>query len=68
MSSWLLDQMAGAFLKLAQETPRFLVVDSRGTLTDKNQWNDEVHPKKAGFKLLAQQCWVPVLKPLLQPL
>jgi hypothetical protein len=38
-----------------------LVVDSRGTLADKD-WANELHPKGDGFKKIAMERWKPVLQ------
>lgn len=36
------------------------LIDSRGTLAD-GDWANELHPRPAGFRKIAQTCWQPVL-------
>jgi hypothetical protein len=61
---WLLDQYAALLNQIASQTPRFRVVKSLGTLK-RAQWGNEMHPTKAGFKVLVEKCWVPVLADIL---
>lgn len=42
---------------------RIFLVDSRKTLAE-GDWANELHPKAAGFKKIAQSAWRPVLKRL----
>jgi hypothetical protein len=37
------------------------VVDSRGTLTSRRQWQNEIHPTRGGFELIANTWWIPAL-------
>jgi len=43
-----------------QNSNRIVLVNSRGTLK-KSDWANELHPKPAGFRKIAQQRWKPVL-------
>jgi len=61
VTNWLLDQFARALTAFASQNANMRVVDSRGTLTSKRQWENEIHPTKAGFTAIVQQCWVPAL-------
>jgi hypothetical protein len=40
------------------------LVDSAGTLTE-DEWANELHPTGAGFARLVDQCWMPIVAPLL---
>jgi hypothetical protein len=48
-----MDTMAEEVLKVAAKRKGFVVVDSRGILTGKKAWLNEIHPTSEGFKLLA---------------
>jgi hypothetical protein len=65
VSTWLLDQFAALLAKIAADSKRFHVVDSRGVLTKQSQWADEIHPVQSGFRQIAEQAWKPVLQRLL---
>ena len=57
----LIDHFASVLQQLvASGHGRIVMVDSRGTL-GVGDWADEIHPRPAGFRKLAQQCWQPVL-------
>ena len=45
----------------AGDPAHLLIVDSRGTLAEKD-WANELHPKGKGFKKIAKERWKPVLK------
>ena len=45
------------------DTKRIVLVDSRGCL-DADEWANEIHPKPAGFKRIAEERWHPVLRDL----
>ncbi len=66
VTSWLVDQFARALKAYASANANFRVVDSRGTLTSKRQWANEIHPTATGFAAIAKQCWVPQLTGLLK--
>src|SRR6476659_6599707 len=61
VTNWLLDQFARALKAFASQNANMRVVDSRGTLTSKRQWQNEIHPTRSGFELIASECWVPAL-------
>lgn len=48
-----MDQMAEVTLKIGANRDGFIVVDTRGTLTGKKQWLNEIHPNSGGFKAIA---------------
>ena len=48
-------------LVAAGDPAHLLIVDSRGTLAEKD-WANELHPKGKGFKKIAKERWKPVLK------
>jgi hypothetical protein len=66
VTNWLLDQFARALEAFAAQTANMRIVDSRGTLTSKRQWQNEIHPTRAGFAAIARECWVPALTGLLE--
>jgi hypothetical protein len=41
---------------------RIVIVDSRGTLKDEKEWHNELHPTSDGFKRIATEKWLPILK------
>jgi hypothetical protein len=48
---------------LSATRPRFQVVDMRAALpADNTHWADEIHPSGTGFRMLAEQCWRPILR------
>jgi hypothetical protein len=49
----LVDRLNRMLRELAAEHERFHYVDLRGTLTSVRQWDDEIHPKGAGFRKMA---------------
>jgi hypothetical protein len=63
--SWLIDQFTLIQKELAASNARIRCVDSRNQVTQAKDWDNEIHPKRAGFLRIAQQAWVPVLDPLL---
>jgi len=58
----LMDMMAGESLKIAEERTGFNVVDTRGTLLNKHDWENEIHPDKAGFKAIADKMYIDIEK------
>jgi hypothetical protein len=65
LSNWLLAQFARRLQKLISGNSNMRLVNSLGTLTKPSQWENEIHPTGAGFKLIAEKNWVPLLKGLL---
>jgi len=63
--SWLIDQFTEVQRALANGNPRVRCVDSRGLLVKATDWDNEIHPKRAGFKRIAELAWKPVLDSLL---
>jgi len=66
VTDWLLDQFARALKAFASQNANMRVVDSRGTLTSKRQWQNEIHPTRSGFERIARECWVPALTGVLK--
>jgi hypothetical protein len=66
VTSWLVDQFSAALKAYASAKANFRVIDSRGTLTSKRQWANEIHPTASGFEAIAKQCWVPQLTGILK--
>jgi hypothetical protein len=66
VTSWLLDQFAGRLKSYASAKPNLRIVDSRGTLTSKSQWANEIHPTRSGFAKIAKECWIPQLTGVLK--
>jgi hypothetical protein len=63
---WMVNGFAAMLLKVERMEPRFHVIDSRGTLPAKTDWNDELHPTGDGFRRLLRERWAPLLDPLLR--
>jgi hypothetical protein len=61
VTDWLVDQFARVLREYASQVPNFRIVDSRGTLTSRRQWENEIHPTKSGFTAIVDACWVPAL-------
>ncbi len=55
-----MDMMARESLKIAEIRTGFVVVDTRGTLRDRSDWTNEIHPDKAGFKVLADRMYTEI--------
>jgi len=64
--SWLVDQFAAHLKSYASTKANIRIVDSRGTLTSKEQWANEIHPTPDGFQKIAKECWVPQLTGILK--
>jgi hypothetical protein len=59
---WLIDQHTRVLNTIAASDPDFLhVVDSRGVLAP-TEWANELHPTGEGFRKIAEESWVPVLR------
>lgn len=63
---WLIDQFERALRDLVSQTRRMRCVDSRKLLPNRSQWENEIHPTKAGFRRLATMAWRPALNGLLK--
>ncbi len=50
----LVDRLNRMLARLAAEHPTFHHVDLRGTLPSPRQWDDEIHPRSAGFRAMAK--------------
>ncbi len=65
-----MDAMAEEMLKIQNSRQKFVVADTRGTLLNKKDWLNEIHPTKAGFEAIARPIYeqmranFPVLDPL----
>lgn len=57
MKSW-----AEEVLDIEKTRERFIVVDTRNTLTSKKQWINEMHPNKDGFKLISRKMFDEIVK------
>ncbi|MBD9368521.1 GDSL-type esterase/lipase family protein [Xanthomonas sp. XNM01] len=66
VTHWLIDQFARELKALVSQHPNMVLIDSRGTLRTRAQWNDEIHPSAAGFERIARQCWKPRLTGVLR--
>lgn len=61
VTSWLVDQFARELRAMVSQRPNMRLVDSRGTLKTKQQWDNEIHPKAPGFETIAKRHWKPAL-------
>ncbi len=66
LGTWLIDQFTRVLEELSSQTPRMRLVDSRGALPKVSDWDNEIHPKAAGFRRIAATRWKPVLGGLLR--
>jgi lysophospholipase L1-like esterase len=61
LSNYLLDRVAQTLLSLQATLPNFFVIDTRGTLHSvppettrrRGDWDNEIHPSRAGYRKLA---------------
>ena len=60
-----INAFAAALQAFASQNANVRIVDSRGTLTSRRQWQNEIHPTRSGFALIANACWVPALTGIL---
>lgn len=69
LTNWLLAQFARRLEKLVNDNnsrnDTMRLVNSLGTLTKPAQWENEIHPTDAGFRKIAEECWVPALREVL---
>ena len=49
-----MDTMAEELLKVQNSRQKFIVSDTRGTLLDRKDWLNEIHPTKEGFEAIAR--------------
>ena len=66
VTSWLLDQFARELRAFVSQHPNITLVDSRGALRTKQQWENEIHPTAAGFESIARRFWKPALSAVLR--
>lgn len=62
----LVDELERRLRGLAASDAAVVFVDSTGVLRE-NEWHDELHPTRAGFDRLAQECWLPEVAALFPP-
>lgn len=55
-----MDTMANETLRIAAKRDGFIVVGSRGTLAEKKEWLNEIHPTAKGFKEIAEKMFVEI--------
>jgi hypothetical protein len=65
VTSWLIDQFARELRALASQHANMIIVDSRGALKARTQWENEIHPTAAGFESIARRYWKPALSAVL---
>jgi lysophospholipase L1-like esterase len=56
----LMGMMAEETLKIGKARTGFIVVDTRGTLLDRRDWLNEIHPNRAGFRAIADRIYVEI--------
>lgn len=64
-----IEELAIVSRGVAAKRKKFVVAETIGTLKDKKEWGDEIHPTKNGFKEIATVIWFEMLKefPQLHP-
>jgi hypothetical protein len=63
LARYLVDELHARLKALAANRQKFQLVDMRAALpVDGVHWADEIHPSGTGFRLLAENCWRPLLK------
>lgn len=65
LSRWLLESFFRMLTFVSKSTRAFVVLDTRGELSDSRQWDNEIHPKGPGFQHLVDQFWVPAIDTVL---
>ena len=59
--NFLIDRFTARLKRLVRRhAGRVKLVDSRNTLV-KDDWANELHPRPAGFRKIARECWQPSL-------
>ena len=66
VTCWLIDQFTALLNELVSQVPRVHLIDAREALPSARSWDNEIHPKGPGFKLIATDYWAPVLKGFLK--
>ena len=66
ITSWLVDQFFRRLQILASQSANIRVIDSRESLPDRRQWENEIHPTRAGFQRIAEDYWIPQLTGILK--
>jgi hypothetical protein len=66
ITSWLLDQLFKRLQMLVSQYPNMRLIDSRNALPHRRQWQNEIHPVRSGFELIAKNYWAPQLRGLLE--
>jgi hypothetical protein len=66
ITSWLIDQFFKRLQILASQYANIRVIDSREALPERKQWENEIHPTRTGFKLIADNYWIPQLTGILR--
>lgn len=62
IAKWLIQKFNEIIIDLERKTDNFIYIKTPGTLSA-NEWDDEIHPNKAGFKKIANK-FKPKLKKL----
>lgn len=62
ISRWLLESFADLLARIRKGQRRFVVLDTRGELSDPALWDNEIHPVGKGFKQLARDHWFPAVR------
>jgi hypothetical protein len=65
LTRWLQDQYRRELKAFVSQNRNMRLIDSLGTLTTAQQWENEIHPTAKGFEKIAKRCWVPALTGLL---
>jgi hypothetical protein len=66
ITRWLVDQLFKRLQILVSQYPNMRLVDSRNALPNRRQWENEIHPTRSGFELIAKNYWVPQLSGILK--
>lgn len=66
ITSWLVDQFFKRLQMLVSQHPNMRLIDSRNALPNRRQWENEIHPVRSGFELIAKNYWVPQLTGILK--
>lgn len=61
VTSWLIDQFARELRAFVSQNANMVLIDSRGALKTQQQWDNEIHPRAAGFESIARRFWKPAL-------
>jgi hypothetical protein len=58
----MMQRLRDTFARFDSDQNRVHLVDSLGTLDPAKDWDNELHPKTAGFRKLAEGPWARTLK------